>query len=203
MAEDSPKKDTPAELSPYFIRPSRRDLITRLGAAAGVLAGSSLIGKAVWDHKGSFEQAQLSGVRQVRDYRLKDGQPGPAEFAELAIARAKVGDVAQSTLAETLVARAVDAMGGMKRFISRGDVVVVKPNIGWDRMPIHAANTNPDVVAAVVKQAYDAGAKRVIVADGSCNDPSRCFQRSGIWKAAYAMGADRSPCGASLSHHAP
>ena len=34
----------------------------------------------------------------------------------------------------------------MKRFVSRGDVVVVKPNIGWDRMPIHAANTNPDVV---------------------------------------------------------
>ena len=44
---------------------------------------------------------------------------------------------------EELVRRAVDALGGMKRFVSRGDIVAVKPNIGWDRMPVHAANTNP------------------------------------------------------------
>jgi uncharacterized protein (DUF362 family) len=68
--------------------------------------------------------------------------------------------------------------------------VVVKPNIGWDRMPIHAANTNPDVVGAVVQLAFEAGAKKVVVADGSCNDPNRCFQRSGIWRAAYEMGAE-------------
>jgi uncharacterized protein (DUF362 family) len=81
-------------------------------------------------------------------------------------------------------------MGGMPRFVSRGDVVVVKPNIGWDRMPIHAANTNPDVVGAVIKLAYEAGAKKVVVADGSCNEPHRCFQRSGIWRAAYDLGAE-------------
>ena len=52
----------------------------------------------------------------------------------------------------------------MRKFVSRGDLVVIKPNIGWDRMPIHAANTNPDVVGAVIKQAFDAGAKRVVVA---------------------------------------
>jgi uncharacterized protein (DUF362 family) len=69
-------------------------------------------------------------------------------------------------------------------------VVVIKPNIGWDRMPIHAANTNPDVVGAVVRLAFEAGAKKVVVADGSCNDPNRCFQRSGIWRAAYELGAD-------------
>ena len=87
--------------------------------------------------------------------------------------------------------RAVDAMGGMGSFVSRGDVVVVKPNIGWDRMPIHAANTNPDVVAAVIKLAFDAGAKKVVVADGSCNDPNRCFQRSGIWrKPRTTLGAE-------------
>ena len=40
----------------------------------------------------------------------------------------------------SLVRKAVEALGGMKRFVSRGDVVVVKPNIGWDRTPIHAAN---------------------------------------------------------------
>jgi uncharacterized protein (DUF362 family) len=81
-------------------------------------------------------------------------------------------------------------MGGMKRFVSRGDIVAVKPNIGWDRMPVHAANTNPLVVAEVVKLAFDAGAKEVIVTDASCNEANRCFQRSGIWRATYALGAN-------------
>jgi uncharacterized protein (DUF362 family) len=164
-------------------RPSRRELITRVGSAAGVLAGSALLGRAVWD-KGGFGAATSAGVRQVRDYRLRD--PGMPDFAQLAIARGR-GEEAVS--AETLVRRAVDALGGIKRFVSRGDVVVVKPNIGWDRMPIHAANTNPDVVGAVVQLAFEAGAKKVIVADGSCNEPERCFQRSGIWRKAYALGA--------------
>ncbi len=76
-----------------------------------------------------------------------------------------------------LVRKAVDALGGMRRFVSRGDIVVVKPSIGWDRTPIHAANTNPQVVAEVVRLAYDAGAKRVVVTDASCNEPSRCASR--------------------------
>jgi uncharacterized protein (DUF362 family) len=124
----------------------------------------------------------------VRDYRVADGAPGPEAFADLAVARG--GHLEVPDLASDLVGKAIDALGGMKRFISRGDVVVVKPNIGWDRMPIHAANTNPDVVGAVIVQAFNAGAKKVVVADGSCNDPDRCFQRSGIWRKAYALGAD-------------
>src|SRR5207244_12897770 len=82
------------------------------------------------------------------------------------------------------------ARGGMRRVVSRQDIGVVKPNIGWDRTPIQAANTNPLVVAEVVRLAYDAGAKRVIVTDASCNEPNRCFQRSGIWKSAYDVGAE-------------
>ncbi len=184
--DDRPDPATAAEPpSPDFARPSRRDLIKRVGLSAGVLAGSALIGRAVWD-QGGFGAASSSMARQVRDYRLKDR--AAAELAELAIARQRPDDPEPS--AEQLVRRAVDAMGGMKRFVSRGDVVVVKPNIGWDRMPIHAANTNPDVVGAVVQLAFEAGAKKVVVADGSCNDPNRCFQRSGIWRKAYALGAE-------------
>ena len=179
--------DTVAELetrSPMFSRPSRREIIKRIGMTAGVLAGSAALGRAVWD-QGGFGAASSSAARQVRDYRLKDR---PADVAELAIAKQRQGEPEPS--ADQLVRRAVEAMGGMKRFISQGDVVVVKPNIGWDRMPIHAANTNPDVVGAVVQLAFEAGAKRVVVADGSCNDPNRCFQRSGIWRKAYSLGAE-------------
>ena len=165
-------------------KPTRREVLTRIGATTGVLAGSAVLGRAVWD-KGGFGVAESTQDRQVRDYRSKDPN---RDFAELAIAKSKEGE--PPATAEALVKRAVEAMGGMKKFVSRGDVVVIKPNIGWDRMPVHAANTNPDVVAAVIKLAFDAGAKKVIVADGSCNDPNRCFQRSGIWRAAYAAGAE-------------
>ena len=163
-------------------RPGRRELLKRVVATAGVAAGAAAIGRVAWD-RGGFGAATLQGTRQSRDYRVAGALK---DVAELAVARGKDEDVT----AEELVKRALTAMGGMKRFISRGDVVVVKPNIGWDRAPMHAANTNPDVVAAVIKQAFDEGAKRVVVADGSCNDPHRCFQRSGIWKTAYDLGAD-------------
>jgi uncharacterized protein (DUF362 family) len=159
---------------------SRREVIQRVGAASLALAGAAALARLRWDH-GGIDVHRAEGTRQVRDFRLK-GAAG-LELPDFVVAK---NDPNPAVLAR----RAVDALGGMKRFISRGDIVVVKPNIGWDRMPIHAANTNPDVVAAVVKMAFEAGAKRVVVTDASCNDPNRCFQRSGIWRAAYALGAD-------------
>jgi uncharacterized protein (DUF362 family) len=179
-----PKKPT----SPELARPSRRELLTRVGGAGLVLAGAAALGRATWD-KGGFGVATGQGARQVRDYRLPDASKNLAN-AEIVIARGQRDGDGKAPSAEDLVRRALDAMGGMGAFVSRQDVVVIKPNIGWDRMPIHAANTNPDVVGAVVKLAYEAGAKTVIVADGSCNDPNRCFQRSGIWKTAYANHAE-------------
>jgi uncharacterized protein (DUF362 family) len=86
--------------------------------------------------------------------------------------------------------RAVELIGGMGAFVSRGDVVLVKPNIGWDRVPEQAANTNPAVVSAVVTMVLEAGAKRVFVADNPCNDPRRTYVRSGIRDAAKEAGAD-------------
>jgi uncharacterized protein (DUF362 family) len=83
---------------------------------------------------------------------------------------------------------AIDGLGGIKRFISKGDIVVVKPNIGWDRMPEYAATTNPDVVSTVVKLCYEAGAKQVKVFDRTVVDPRRCYKQSGIADAASAVG---------------
>jgi uncharacterized protein (DUF362 family) len=91
--------------------------------------------------------------------------------------------------AERLTRRAVEALGNMSRFVSRGEVVWVKPNIAWDRRPEQAANTNPDVVATLVKLCYEAGAKQVIVSDNPTNDGRRTFARSGIQAAAEKAGA--------------
>jgi uncharacterized protein (DUF362 family) len=86
--------------------------------------------------------------------------------------------------------KAVEILGGMSAFVSKGDVVIVKPNIGWDRLPEHAANTNPTVVATLIELAYGAGAKKVKVFDNTCNVSRRCYERSGIEEAARGAGAD-------------
>ena len=84
---------------------------------------------------------------------------------------------------------AVAALGGMKRFVSRGDVVLVKPNIGWDRTPKQAACTNPEVVKTLIELSFNAGAKEVKVIDNPCNQAKRTYYRSGIATAAKKAGA--------------
>ncbi|RMF95600.1 MAG: DUF362 domain-containing protein [Candidatus Schekmanbacteria bacterium] len=90
---------------------------------------------------------------------------------------------------EKMVDRGINLIGGIERFISKGDKVTIKPNIGWDRVPEQAANTNPDLVKKVVELCLNAGAEKVIVVDISCNDPVRCYQRSGIAAKALEAGA--------------
>jgi len=85
---------------------------------------------------------------------------------------------------------AIETLGGMGKFVSKGDVVMVKPNIGWDRTPELAACTNPEVVRALVEMCLAAGAKKVTVMDNTTNQAQRCYARSGIAAAAKAAGAD-------------
>ncbi|MBT9537747.1 MAG: DUF362 domain-containing protein [Nitrospirae bacterium] len=100
--------------------------------------------------------------------------------------------VAHGVSPSKITRAAIDAMGGMKKFVSKGDIVVVKPNIAWDRTPEQAGNTNPEVVGVVVQMCYEAGAKKVKVFDRPVNDPRRCYVQSGIADAAKAAGADVS-----------
>ncbi|MDD4878991.1 MAG: DUF362 domain-containing protein [Candidatus Omnitrophica bacterium] len=89
-----------------------------------------------------------------------------------------------------MTARAVEAMGGMERFVKKNGVVVIKPNIGWDRTPEQAANTNPLVVAALIDLCFKAGARRVNIFDVPCSDARRSYENSGIQKAAKEKGAN-------------
>ena len=64
-----------------------------------------------------------------------------------------------------LVRETIDALGGMGNFVRPGEVVVVKPNIGWDRTVELAANTHPEVVKALVQLCLEAGARQVRIFD--------------------------------------
>ncbi|MCP4567249.1 MAG: DUF362 domain-containing protein [FCB group bacterium] len=85
--------------------------------------------------------------------------------------------------------KTLDALGGIKRFIQPGEKVVIKPNIGWDRTPEQAANTNPVLVGEMARLCIEAGASEVIVTDVTCNSAPRCYLRSGIKEAAEKAGA--------------
>jgi uncharacterized protein (DUF362 family) len=89
------------------------------------------------------------------------------------------------------LAAALEALGGLAPFAPKGKMVVIKPNIGWDRTPEQAANTDPDLVAAAVK-AFRAAGSKVQVFDLTCNAAQRCYRRSGIEQAAKDAGADVS-----------
>ncbi len=89
---------------------------------------------------------------------------------------------------EEMYSKAIEALGGMKKFVKPGQTVVVKPNIGWDKTPEFAANTNPMLVAAIIRDCLKAGAKEVVVFDHTCDDWAACYKNSGIEDAVKAAG---------------
>jgi uncharacterized protein (DUF362 family) len=90
----------------------------------------------------------------------------------------------------SMVRSALDALGGAHRFVKRGETVLVKPNMAWDRTPEQGANTHPAIVAEVVRQCRAAGARRVIVAENPVHDPERVALRSGIGAAVAEAGGE-------------
>lgn len=91
-----------------------------------------------------------------------------------------------------MVQKAVELLGGISKFVKKGDTVVIKPNMSWARRPEQAANTNPEVIAEVIKLCRKAGAAKIKIFDNTCNEAKRCYSLSGIEKAAKKEGAEVS-----------
>lgn len=86
--------------------------------------------------------------------------------------------------------RAIASMGGMSKFVKKGQTVVVKPNIAWNREIETGADTNPLLIKRIVEHCVNAGAKKVYVFDHTCDTNWRkCYNNSGIEDAAKAAGA--------------
>lgn len=89
--------------------------------------------------------------------------------------------------------RGIEALGGMKAFVRKGQKVVIKPNVGWDVAPERAGNTNPALIARIIRHCLDAGAKEVYVFDHTCDNWQRCYRTSGIEETVKAAGATMAP----------
>jgi uncharacterized protein (DUF362 family) len=145
---------------------SRRETLQKLAKLSGCLA---LSGAAAWSLQSPFSALAdsenrkfiIEGVGQTDGYDVK-----------------------------ALTRKTFEAAGGMKQFVSKGDVVVLKPNISWARRPELAATTHPEVLEAVIELCQEAGAKRVRIADNTIHDARRCFAITGTGMVAKKTGAD-------------
>lgn len=164
-----------SEDSAAYDRRSRRELVKLWGRpllfAALLGGGARLLSGRPGRHPAPEEETYP---------RLRDWRFDPATKGRLAIAQG--GGPAAN------LRRALAAHGGIERFVRRGERVVVKPNCAWDRTPAQAANTDPELVAELVRLCLAAGAAAVTVADSTCHDAERSFERSGIGPAVRAAG---------------
>ncbi|MBI5101124.1 MAG: DUF362 domain-containing protein [Nitrospirae bacterium] len=153
---------------------SRRELLARTASVCGLAAAAGIWGYTFYSNDPVRRSA--AKILTFRDYRTDVVKVYP----ELAVVRGRD--------AEKMVRAAVEKIGGMTRFINPGEKVLIKANVAWDRQPEQAANTNPLVVAAVVRLCLEAKAAAVWVTDIPVNDAYRCFARSGIEEAVNRAG---------------
>ncbi|MBI3985361.1 MAG: DUF362 domain-containing protein [Lentisphaerae bacterium] len=163
--------------------PNRREFIKRLGAAAALAGGTGYLWLApeTWplslrDPTGDRGRPQQA-VFRLKNFRV-DAAPG-----------AKVLGVARGGNWEPMLRMAIAAIGGIGHFIRKGDVVLIKPNVAFDRSPKLGATTNPEVLAALIRLLWTAGAAEIRVTDNPIESPESCFVRSGITEAALRNGA--------------
>lgn len=145
---------------------TRREALKSLIRISGTLGASALCGGLLCGPGSALAETAkkgfiVEGIGQKKDYSVKE-----------------------------LTGKVFEAAGGMKRFVSKGDVVVIKPNISWARRPDLAASTNPEVLEAVIELCYEAEAKKVRIADNTIHNARRCFTLTGAGLVAKRTNAD-------------
>lgn len=119
----------------------------------------------------------------------KQSAEGPFRKKAPKIVRGQVFQ-AEGTDPKAMITALLKPMGGIEAFVKKGHKVVIKPNCGWSRTALQAANTNPQVVAAMIEICKAAGASEVTVIEHTCDTPSNLvFAVSGLKAAVEATGA--------------
>jgi uncharacterized protein (DUF362 family) len=166
------------EMSPGSSGVNRREFLTRMGATGAAVLGVAAAAKWLWQPNHFVPGFEESAGLTLPSYAVEL----PKGAATLAIAH--------GSAREATVRAAVGALGGMERFINKHDVVVLKPNVAFDRPAVLGATTHPETLAAVARLVREAGAKEVLIADNPINSPAGCFLKSGITAVANELGLE-------------
>lgn len=162
---------------------SRREFIVKTGLATAVTAGLGYMALAPEDFPLSRkDQSGLRSRPEPQLYTLDDFRVRvDADLAQIGVGRN--GNAAQ------VLRKALNAIGGLQAYIKPGDVVLVKPNVAFDRSPQFGATTHPDTLSALIRMLYgECGASEVRVADNPIESPADCFIKSGIRPAVEEAG---------------
>ena len=151
----------------------RRQFISRSARAA---VGLALAGPVRWLYAATPPSRNSGTTSMVLDFSV----PLPDNLPQIVTVK---GDSPAD-----MVKKAISVFGGLERFISKGDRVVLKPNASFDRSPDQGANTHPEIVGLMTELSLKAGAREVVAIDHTLGEPRRCFARSGIGPAVKKAG---------------
>lgn len=156
--------------------PTRREFVTRGLQAGAAIALTGGLATWLWNRHppGDFNREAPSAL--LPDF--SDRTTGPR--MAIVTGRERVA----------MLRRALEAMGGIQRFIKRGDRVMLKVNAAFASPAILSATTHPEVAAELVRLCLGAGAASVLVTDNPINDPESCFALTGIAPAVLAAGGE-------------
>jgi uncharacterized protein (DUF362 family) len=159
---------------------SRRDFLRRAAGAGALVLGAGVLGGILYDPHGPPAAVSARVLDGLGDFSVKT--PGKA----MAMVR---GGQDREGVRAAMLDQALAALGGIERFIQRGDRVLIKVNAAFSTPAALGATTHPDLLAAVADRCLGAGASRVAVTDNPINNPMSCFETSGLAEAARSVGA--------------
>jgi uncharacterized protein (DUF362 family) len=154
---------------------NRRQFIARSAKAGGSILAACSIGYWFYDSDGPAPSTEDNIGVQIPDFSM------PQLNRRMSIVRG-------SSRTDTLEL-ALKSIGGIETFIKKGDRVLLKVNAAFASPPMLSATTHPEMVAAISRLCFKAGAAAVTVTDNPINDPASCFRLTGIEQAARSAGA--------------
>jgi uncharacterized protein (DUF362 family) len=162
---------------------SRRRFLLRGLSAAGLSAVGAYLAFAPENFPFSLkDRTGLRSLPQPEVFKLKDFRvPYPTGQASVGIGRNGETSIQ--------LRKALDAIGGIEHYIKRGDRVLIKPNVAFDRSPNLGATTHPDIIGSLTKLLFrDCGVQEVRVTDNPIESPADCFAKSGVRQAVERAG---------------
>lgn len=162
----------------------RRTFVRRIAGAAGVTGavGYAALAPGDWplslrDETGLRSMPKIKPLTLATEYRVEK----PTGAADIGIGRGE-------RPAEMLRA-ALDGVGGLQHYIKPGDIVLVKPNVAFDRAPNLGATSNPELLRELIHMILvDCRAQEVRVADNPIESPPDCFKKSKVEGATVEAG---------------
>lgn len=178
-------RSDPAESIQSYVKAplSRRAFVGRIAGALGIGSGATYMATAPEDSPLGIRDPTGSRRRRTDPpLRLADfSVPVPAAISPVAIGRDGEPD--------TRLRKALDGLGGLRHFVAPGEIVLVKPNVAFDRAAILGATTGPEILASIIRMLLvDCRAQEVRVADNPIESPADCFHKSGVRQAVERAG---------------